>query len=61
MSISNLKQKTEAIPTKRLQEMIFEKHLSILWHLLLYALFRFSITYYLFEGGTHLWKLTMLP
>lgn len=61
MNILILKPKTEAIPTKRLQEMIFEKHLSLLWHLLLYALFRFSITYYLFEGGTQPWKLTMLP
>lgn len=31
MNISNLKQKYEAIPTKRLQEMLFEKHLSLIW------------------------------
>ena len=47
------------IQSARLLEILFEKHLSLLWCLLTYELFGFSMTYYLYEGGINLWTQAM--
>ncbi len=47
--------------TECLQKLLFEKHLNLLWGRNTLRNSDFIITYYLFEGGTQPWKLTMLP
>lgn len=51
----------EGFLTERLQKLVFEKHLNLLWDIHSLRNSVFLITYYLFEGGTQPWKLTMLP
>lgn len=46
---------------KHLKWQLISKELSMLWKDIFAELHHFSITYYLFEGGTQPWKLTMLP
>lgn len=47
--------------TECLQKLLLIKHLNLLWGRNTLRNSVITITYYLFEGGTQPWKLTMLP